>query len=83
MNQNRFGIEHDSGPERYADTNKDGQHSREEYPQKDLFDAVDANQDGQAKLDEMRAYYRSNAKHQITGCTMDSPPNEARHAQGI
>lgn len=57
MNQNYFGVEDDSGPECYADTNKDGQHSREEYPQKDLFDAVDANQYGQAALKEMRAYY--------------------------
>ena len=40
-------------------TNNDGQLTREEYPQKEVFDAVDANQDGHATLEEVRTYYRS------------------------
>lgn len=42
-----------------ADTNNDGQLTREEYPQKEVFDAVDADKNGQATLEEVRAYYRS------------------------
>jgi hypothetical protein len=42
-----------------ADTNNDGQLTREEYPQKEVFDAVDANKDGHASLEEVRAYYRN------------------------
>lgn len=42
-----------------ADTNNDGQLTREEYPQKEVFDAVDTNKDGQATLEEVRAYYRN------------------------
>ena len=42
-----------------ADTNNDGQLTREEYPQKEVFDAVDTNKDGQATLEEVRTYYRS------------------------
>lgn len=41
-----------------ADANQDGKLSREEYPQKEVFDAVDANQDGFATLVEVRAYYQ-------------------------
>ena len=40
-------------------TNNDGQLTREEYPQKEVFDAVDANKDGHASLEEVRAYYRN------------------------
>ena len=42
-----------------ADTNNDGQLTREEYPQKEVFDAVDADKDGHASLEEVRAYYRN------------------------
>lgn len=42
-----------------ADTNNDGLLTREEYPQKEVFDAVDADKDGHATLEEVRAYYRS------------------------
>lgn len=42
-----------------ADTNNDGQLTREEYPQKEVFDAVDAHKDGHATLEEVRTYYRS------------------------
>ena len=41
-----------------ADTNNDGQLSREEYPQKDLFDAVDADKNGQATLEEVKTYFQ-------------------------
>lgn len=42
-----------------ADTNNDGQLTREEYPQKEVFEAVDANKDGHASPAEVRTYYRS------------------------
>ena len=42
-----------------ADANNDGQLTREEYPQKEVFDAVDTDKDGHATLEEVRAYYRS------------------------
>jgi arylsulfatase A-like enzyme len=44
---------------RNADKNKDGKLSREEYPQPGFFDAVDANKDGFATPEEVRAYYRN------------------------
>ena len=44
---------------RNADQNGDGRLTREEYPQPEIFDAVDANKDGHATLEEVRAYYRS------------------------
>ena len=40
-----------------ADKNNDGKFTREEYPQKDLFDAIDADKDGFATTGEIRAYY--------------------------
>jgi arylsulfatase A-like enzyme len=42
-----------------ADKNNDGKLSRDEYPQPGIFDAVDANKDGFATPDEVRAYYRN------------------------
>lgn len=42
-----------------ADMNGDGKLTREEYPKKEVFDAVDADKDGSATLEEVRAYYRS------------------------
>jgi arylsulfatase A-like enzyme len=44
---------------RNADKNGDGKLSREEYPQKDIFDAVDADHDAFATVEEIRAYYAS------------------------
>lgn len=44
---------------RNADKNQDGKLSREEYPQPEIFDAVDANKDGAATLEEVRTYYRN------------------------
>jgi arylsulfatase A-like enzyme len=41
-----------------ADANNDAKLTREEYPQKDLFDAVDADKDGFATLEEVQTYYR-------------------------
>jgi arylsulfatase A-like enzyme len=41
-----------------ADKNNDGKLTREEYPQKEVFDAVDADKDGFATLVEVRAYYQ-------------------------
>jgi hypothetical protein len=40
-----------------ADRNGDGKLSRDEYPQPAVFDAVDANRDGSATLEEVRAYF--------------------------
>ncbi len=42
-----------------ADKNNDGKLSRDEYPQPGVFDAVDANKDGSATPEEVRAYYRN------------------------
>jgi arylsulfatase A-like enzyme len=41
-----------------ADKNNDGKLTREEYPQQEVFDGVDANKDGAATLEEVRAYYQ-------------------------
>jgi len=41
-----------------ADKNGDGKLSRNEYPQPGVFNAVDANNDGSATLEEVRAYFR-------------------------
>jgi hypothetical protein len=49
-----------------ADKNGDDRLSREEYPQPNVFDAVDANQDGFATLEEVRAYYRNRRAKQGT-----------------
>ncbi|MFN9912242.1 MAG: hypothetical protein ACK53L_06645, partial [Pirellulaceae bacterium] len=40
-----------------ADSNRDGQLTREEYPQPEIFEMVDTNHDGFATLEEVRAYY--------------------------
>ncbi len=42
-----------------ADKNNDGKLSRDEYPQPGVFDAVDANKDGFATQEEVRAYFRN------------------------
>jgi hypothetical protein len=41
-----------------ADKNGDGKLTREEYPRPEVFDAVDADKDGHATLEEVRAYYQ-------------------------
>ena len=41
-----------------ADKNGDGKLTRAEYPQPDVFDAVDANKDGFATPEEVRAYFK-------------------------
>ncbi|MCL4201632.1 MAG: sulfatase-like hydrolase/transferase [Pirellulaceae bacterium] len=46
-------------PFKAADKNNDGKLSRDEYPQPGVFDAVDANKDGLATLEEVRAYFRN------------------------
>jgi hypothetical protein len=40
-----------------ADKNNDGKLSREEYLKPELFDAIDANKDGFASTEEIKAYY--------------------------
>jgi hypothetical protein len=42
-----------------ADKNNDGKLSRDEYPQPGVFNAVDANKDGFATPEEVRAYFRN------------------------
>ena len=42
-----------------ADKNNDGKLTRGEYPRPDQFNAVDANKDGFATLEEVRASYQS------------------------
>jgi hypothetical protein len=42
-----------------ADKNNDGKLSRDEYPLQAAFNEVDANQDGFATLEEVRAYFRN------------------------
>jgi hypothetical protein len=42
-----------------ADKNNDGKLSKDEYPQPEIFDALDANKDGTATLEEVRTYYRN------------------------
>lgn len=49
-----------------ADKNGDGRLSREEYPQPNLFEDVDTNQDGFATLQEVRAYYQNRRARQGT-----------------
>ena len=42
-----------------ADQNKDGRLSRDEYPRPEIFPTVDANGDGFATPEEVRAYFRN------------------------
>ena len=42
-----------------ADKNNDGRLSRAEYPRPEIFNAVDANKDGFATPEEVRAYFRN------------------------
>ena len=51
-------TEPDTRFKRY-DKNNDGKLSRDEYPQPGVFDAVDANKDGFATQEEVRAYFRN------------------------
>ncbi|MCA9050167.1 MAG: hypothetical protein KDA89_15635 [Planctomycetaceae bacterium] len=46
-----------------ADRNGDGKLSRDEYPQTGIINAVDANEDGFATLDEVRAYFRNRQRN--------------------
>lgn len=48
---------------RNADKNKDGKLSREEFPQPGIFGAVDANKDGFATPEEVRAYLRNRQRN--------------------
>lgn len=43
---------------RNADRNQDGKLSREEYPQPQVFDAVDADKDGFATMEEVRGHFQ-------------------------
>jgi len=54
-----------------ADKNNHGKLTREEYPQPSIFDEVDANHDGFATLDEVRAHY---AKRRAGGGATALPP---------
>jgi hypothetical protein len=57
-----------------ADKNGDGKLTREEYPQKDLVDAVDADKDGFATLEEVRAYYAKRRAQPATKTTPEPKP---------
>lgn len=57
-----------------ADKDGDGKLSRDEYPQKNIFDAVDANKDGLATIDEIKAYYARNRAKAAPKTPMDPKP---------
>ena len=48
-----------------ADKNNDGKLARDEYPQPGIFNAVDANKDGFATPEEVRAYFRNRNNPQM------------------
>ena len=52
-----------------ADKNNDGKLTREEYPQPEIFDAVDANKDGFATLEEVRGHFQKRRAQPATNAT--------------
>jgi hypothetical protein len=50
-----------------ADRNGDGKLSRAEYPHSDIFEAIDADRDGFATLEEIRAYYQNRRAQPAAG----------------